>query len=824
MKTPIIIRLLSLALFTLPLMPALCQTPNFEWVKTFGGLGNDHGVEMVLDSNKYIITAGVFSQTVDFDPGPGVFNLTSTVNSGTLYITKMDTAGIFIWAKKIGNNLGIGINAMVNDAQGNLYITGYFSGTIDFDPGPGVYNMTTMNGVNSYFLKLDHNGNFIWAKQITATNSQTINVDVLNNVIISGQFYSTVDFDPGPGVFNASTPSAVIYDIYVLKLDSNGNFTWMKQLSTIGGGLNNAAAIRSDQSMNIYLTGAFGNTMDFDPGPGTVNLVSFGGFDIFVLKLDKDGNYTWVKQMGGPLDEGPSSLELDANGNSYTSGVFKGTADFDPGPGTFLLSTPGIYGNTYISKLDNNGNFIFAKQFTSSTSAVQASSITLDWSNNIYLTGSFGGFLGSVTDFDPGPAVFNLAKGDVFIAKLDSTGNFKWAGQLTDIMGSFAFYASAIKTDVLKNIYSVSSFFDVVDFDPGVPVFTASSNGALDVYVHKMSQCANTLSNVIATSCSAYTFNGVTYTSSGTYYQYLANSAGCDSIIILSLTISTTRTQINAAICQGQLYQNHSTSGIYIDTFINVSGCDSIRTLNLVVNSNPHPDLGKDSGICSGNSILLTPGNFNNYLWNDSSSRSTLAVTLPGIYWIRVKDNNNCIGSDTININQGTNPVIKAEKENDISCNLSSSRLKVTGGLTYQWSPATGLDNIYSQAPLASPSITTKYFVTGRSGNGCESKDSVTVLVEFAGAGNFFMPNSFTPNNDGRNDCYGIKYSGHIQDLIFMIYDRWGEKIFSTNNPSTCWDGKYKGQPADPGGYVYYIKAYTNCGIIERKGNLLLIR
>ena len=86
------------------------------------------------------------------------------------------------------------------------------------------------------------------------------------------------------------------------------------------------------------------------------------------------------------------------------------------------------------------------------------------------------------------------------------------------------------------------------------------------------------------------------------------------------------------------------------------------------------------------------------------------------------------------------------------------------------------------------------------------------------------MPNAFTPNNDGLNDCYGIKFWGVIQELDFGIYNRWGERIFHTSNPNDCWDGTYKGVQQNPDVYVYLITAKTFCGKVFKKGTFTLIR
>lgn len=824
MKKILLIRIPPLILFTLFLNPSKCQTVNFEWVKAFGESGYEQGVGMVVDSNKYIITTGFFAQTVDFDPGAGVFNLTAN-SSSTIYLSKIDTAGNFIWAKKIGGNVGDCPNSMTNDLQGNIYITGYFQGTVDFDPGPGVYNLSAIGGTCSFIVKLDNDGNFIWAKQINTLNSQTINVDASNNVIIGGQFSGTVDFDPGPGIFNASSQSAIINDIYILKLDAAGNFIWMKQLKSNAGSANKPAGIKSDALLNIYITGIFENTMDFDPGTGNAAFTSFGLADVFILKLDQTGNYNWLKQMGGSIYEVPIGIELDATGNIYTSGSFNGTADFDPGSGTALLTCPNIFNNSFISKLDNNGNFIFAKQFTSNNSQIGINAMTLDWSNNIYITGSFGGLTNGTADFDPGPGTFTLIKGDIFIVKLDNSGVFKWAGAIIGITSSFSSYAAAIKTDILKNIYSTSAFGGLTDFDPGTTVFSAASNGNFDGYILKLSQCNNTLKNISVTTCGNYVLNGITYTSSGLYYQSLINAVGCDSIISLNLTIPVIRILVNASICQGQFYGPYGSSGLYNDTLTSVSGCDSIRTLNLVINPNPKPNLGKDTVLCTGKTYTLMPGRFNNYEWNDGTNGSTLTVLSPNIYWVLVKDNNNCAASDSITIKQATLPNVKATKTNDIDCIAIYAKLNVTGAQSYTWLPATDIDNINSPNPKVTPLSTTTYFVTGVDANGCENNDSVTVIVTANTRKNgFLLPNSFTPNGDGKNDCYGIKNFGSVQNIQFIVYNRWGEKVFSTNNPFNCWDGFYRGKRSEPGGYVYYIKAEMSCGLIEKKGSFILLR
>ncbi|MBL8812686.1 MAG: hypothetical protein JNM43_21150 [Planctomycetaceae bacterium] len=121
-------------------------------------------------------------------------------------------------------------------------------------------------------------------------------------------------------------------------------------------------AIATDASGNVYTTGAFEGTVDFDPGSGTANLTSSGGPDIFVCKLDSAGNFVWAKRMGGTFDERSKGIAVDRSGNVLTIGFFFGTADFDPGNGTTVLTSAGA-SDVFVSKLDSTGNFVWAKRW-----------------------------------------------------------------------------------------------------------------------------------------------------------------------------------------------------------------------------------------------------------------------------------------------------------------------------------------------------------------------------------------------------------------------------------------------------------------------------
>ncbi|HRE58870.1 MAG TPA: SBBP repeat-containing protein [Candidatus Kapabacteria bacterium] len=387
---------------------------NFIWAKSCGGKGNQIGQSIKVDAMGDVYTTGIFQDTIDFNPGTGVANL-SAVGEEDVFILKLDANGNFLWAKSFGGiEMDRGYSIAI-DAEGNVYTTGYFIDTVDFDPGTGVTNLSAVGGKDIFILKLDPNGNFVWAKSFGGTEGIGIAIDGMGNVITTGYFSDTVDFDPGTGVMNLT--SAGETDIFILKLDANGNFLWAKSCGgywIVGGGI----SITFDATNNVYTTGAFDGTVDFDPGTGVKNLSAMGESDIFIQKLDAQGNFIWAKTFGGNDFDQSYSIAIDAESNVYSIGDFVGTVDFDPGTGVANLSAVKD-GDIFIQKLDAQGNFIWAKSFGGEGHNF-GSSIDVDAANNIYTTGLFR----NTVDFDPGTDVKNLKSiggYDIYVHKMKQT-------------------------------------------------------------------------------------------------------------------------------------------------------------------------------------------------------------------------------------------------------------------------------------------------------------------------------------------------------------------------------------------------------------------
>jgi hypothetical protein len=457
------------------------QTPVLEWARQMGGGGNEKGNSLTLDASGNVYTTGSFYDTVDFDPGPGIYTLISAGETD-IFISKLDASGNFVWAKKFGGtSVDVG-NYIITDAAKNIYFTGYFRDTADFDPGIDTFNLASYgngNGVDAFISKLDSNGNFIWAKRLGGTDhdrGHSILLDAQANLIITGSFKQMTDFDPGPGVFNLFGANM---DIFVWKLDSSGNFIWAKRMG--GNYADDGVAIASDNSGNIFTTGFFQGTADFDPDTNTIyNLVTNGTHDVFISKLDSSGNFLWAKSIGSsPYDEG-FSIIADNSGNVYTGGFVVDSTDMDPGPGTFYMPHC-----AFILKLDAAGNFLWAKGFYPGN----VKSISIDTKGDLYLAGLYE----DTVDFNPGPGTYYLATGDVcdsYILKLDSSGNFLWVRGFTASMISTPHISSAtsVKTDNSGNIFTTGYFANTIDCDPDTGVFNLTSVAWGDIFVVKWGQ------------------------------------------------------------------------------------------------------------------------------------------------------------------------------------------------------------------------------------------------------------------------------------------------------------------------------------------------
>ncbi len=374
------------------------------WEKTWGSSGDDRGYGVAVDDSGNVYATGRFSGTVDFDPDGGTENHIS--NGGPdIYLSKFEPSGAFQWAKTWGGTSYYGDEGwdVTVDDSGNILVIGNFVGSnVDFDPDGGTEYHSSNGGKDHCLSKFDSSGAFQWAKTWGGGSDEGwytgIDTDSSGNVFVAGYFHGTnVDFDPGPP---SETHSSQGRDVFVSKFDTNGDFQWV----AVWGGVSSfdeAYGVTVDSQGYVYSTGRWEYTIDFDPGAPTDYKTSNGHFDVFVSKLDSDGNYLGVIVFGGSSYEIGNKLATDESDNLYLIGYFRGTnVDFDPGAGTDPRSShdDGGYPGTdvFMSKFNSSGEFQWARNWGPSNSS-DGYDIDIDGSGNIYACGAFR----TTVDFAP---------------------------------------------------------------------------------------------------------------------------------------------------------------------------------------------------------------------------------------------------------------------------------------------------------------------------------------------------------------------------------------------------------------------------------------
>lgn len=264
------------------------------------------------------------------------------------------------------------------------------------------------------------------------------------------------------------------------------------------------------------------------------------------------------------------------------------------------------------------------------------------------------------------------------------------------------------------------------------------------------------------------------------------------------------------------------------------NGCVSKDSITVSVLSKPiFTSSSSKPIICKGDSTTLTASGGDIYSWtpeasltNPHSQRTQAYPSTTTQYKVEITHKIcNITDSVFINLPVKDKPAYTISKSNDIDCFLNQSTLTATGGVAYLWTPATGLSSPTSGNPVVNINNTTTYTVAITSNDGCVVKDSVQVKVLTGSIQNgYLVPNSFTPNGDGKNDCFGVRNWGDIKNFSLSIFTRWGQLIYYSHDVNACWDGKFKNAEEASGTYVYYIRAKTFCGDIVRKGTVVLIK
>ncbi|MEQ1904804.1 MAG: calcium-binding protein [Pirellulaceae bacterium] len=396
---------------------------------------------------------------------PGIHVVTSN-GLNDVFVTKLDPAGAVVWVRGIGGtgeDFGRGITL---EANGNLLVAGSFTGTVDFDPGAGTTNLVSLGLTDGFVLRLDDDGNFLTAVRLGGALSdgiEAIAVDPANaEIAITGSFQGTVN--PGNGIPNVTSIGAS--DAFVSILSSGALAS--QTFSAFGGTQSDEGrGIVIAPGRDVYVTGTFAGTADFDPSAGTLNLVSAGNADAFVARLNGE-TLVWATRTGSAVNDSPFGIALDPDGNVLTVGEFRQTADFNGGTGTFNLTSAGP-SDGYVLMQDNLGGFVFARQIGGpEDDSVQG--IAIDDAGFTHITGNYR----KTARFGAGTSapqltavnVVGQSRPDSFVARMSKVGTFMTARSLGG-PNSLEF-GRAIAVNNTGSIFSTGIFNQDADFDPGV--------------------------------------------------------------------------------------------------------------------------------------------------------------------------------------------------------------------------------------------------------------------------------------------------------------------------------------------------------------------
>lgn len=469
---------LILAFCLLGVSSALAEMPAIRWASRAGGMGQDFGTAISVDKEGNTYTCGYFRGQARFDEyalaGKG---------EADIFVAKHDRVGKLVWVRQVGGSADEFARAVVNDAEGNCYVTGTFqSPTVDFGG-----EIVKRNSDSEIFLaKFDPNGKVLWVRQAGGGGSGSGNGVAIGPdgyVYMAGYFMGDTTFE------DLTLKNAGFNDIFIARYDANGELDWVRQIG--GQGDDVASAIAVDAQGNSYVVGAFEDDVRFSRN---TTLSSAGLMDSFVAKFDNTGRTVWAQRSGGPNTDIAYSVGLDPHGNVLVAGGFNGTesyasemrlhAAFRSRKGTHIGSFSGKGlkseggSDVFVSKYDQRGILTWVRTFGGNKIGAPEAGygLAVDGSGHTHVTGTFAGkcLFGNNT-------LFSMGIADVFIAELDREGRVIWARQVGAAY-SEPLAGHGIAVDRGGNSYVIGYFRGNITFGDTV----LKSQGDTDIFVLKV--------------------------------------------------------------------------------------------------------------------------------------------------------------------------------------------------------------------------------------------------------------------------------------------------------------------------------------------------
>ena len=595
------------------------QSTELGWAHSVGGTHNDYAAAVSSDNAGNVYITGYFRNTVDFDPGPGTTSLTSN-GDYDVFITKSDPHGNLVWAVSFGGSGDDRGEDIVVSSTGSLYVTGSFYNTVDFDFGASTDSKTSAGGADIFVVKCDTSGNYTWSVVAGSSGPEigaSIDTDNSDQCYVTGGFSNTVDFDPGAGTQNRTSQGSM--SAFMWRLSPAGAYMYA-QVFGGAGSTTIGRAVGVTSTGNLVFTGQFNAAADFDPGAGTTTITSNGNYDLFVTCLNSAGGLLWAHGFGAAGNDFGRGIVVEENLSSYTTGAFEQTVDFNPAVGVSNFVTCNGTTEVFALNLTGAGNYSWVRACESSSGLNGGLDIDVD-GTDVYV----GGYFQDVTDFFPAGGIYNLVPQgtglDGFLWVLDkSTASFQWAAQFG---GSASDEVYGVHVDnwghsIISGYYQLTA-----DLNPdSQDTLNFTTNGGREAFYLKL--CTTTYESIAPSVCGGQYISpgGTVLTNSGTYFDTIANQAGCDSIITINLTLlSSTTYSFDTTVCDsqyvspgGKVFQ-YTQVGLHQDTIPNMAGCDSVLTIDLSFAL-------IDTGVTQSGITLTADQGSLDYQWLDCSNFS----------------------------------------------------------------------------------------------------------------------------------------------------------------------------------------------------------
>ncbi|HAI83710.1 MAG TPA: hypothetical protein DCL43_08585 [Chitinophagaceae bacterium] len=481
-------------------------------------LGNSSSEQIAalsaVDANGDLITGGLFTgSNFDLDPSSATRNISSS-GDYDMYVAKYGANGAFIWGFSLGSWNSDGLLNIATDDSSNVYITGWFRGTVDFNPSPtATFNLTSNGeqgdiffGGDAFLAKYSPSGTLIWAISLGSFSIKDYGTRIAftpeGDIIWGGVFAGTVDFNPHPSQSNLLTANGTSA-CYFAKYNRNGQFIWARQL----GGSNVDVDLRGlsvTSTGSIYIQGHYDRSIDLNPHPDSVRQIQTAGCgDIFVVKLNAAGQYQWGFGLGSGQCEYSWDNTIDENDNLIITGHIRGSVDFDPSPTRQVVRSV-QFGSVdfYVAKYDTSGGLLYANVFGSNGTD---DAYDVSHKNGItYVTGYFSG----TVDFNPDPIVVNNMTStdnqDIFVLALKNDGTYAASFRLGNTgrqLGKSIVLPneSALSFVDQASIFLVGEYDNTFDLDPGTGVATVTSSaGRVSAFIANYSMATILNGNILS--------------------------------------------------------------------------------------------------------------------------------------------------------------------------------------------------------------------------------------------------------------------------------------------------------------------------------------